>query len=410
MTLIFACTGLSYEGFDIDSISDITGISVSKMDFVEQGSLHSGSFGSDNTDALLNASFKDLEGDESLLESFSQVGVSEVPHKSPKERITSHGGKWPEHYEASNGDKGFFIRAGAHDAYIHPGISEVSYVRKRTPDTFLTGQNKDGQDFHGIQDSNAIEHMQSFEKNKKISHVVNFKENSLPREFASDSEISVSGRESVIKHHSSLPVVNLESLGKATRFDQRQSHCVSEDSQGSTDQYLVNSHQDMIGRTDAKLQIKPMNENGPVPRGQNGLLGDSSLHMRDKIDHHGMGKEDLIHDSQNVSRHTQGNIVDFCGNEGTRRNVSNQSKGEYDRDFNTNVEEFHGGHWETGFISGIARGVGNGDRYYESSESDIRTQKEMTRDKDHLKDSSDERGQMEEMLLGVKHDPETNGN
>ena len=383
---------------------------MNKMDIVEQGSLHSGSFGSDNTDALLNASFKDLEGDESLLESISQVGVSEVPHKSPKERITSHGGNRQDNFKASNGDEGFFIHAGTHDTYVYPGTSKVPYVHKRTLDTFITGQNKDGNDFRGIQDSSAIEHVKSFEQNKNNDHSVNFeenlesliyKENFLPREFASDSEISLGGRESVIKHHSSLPIVNPES--EATKFDQKQSHHV-----GSTDQYLANSCQDTISRTYSKLQIKPMNENGPLQQGQSGLLGDSSLYIRDIIDHHGMVKEDLIHDGQNVSRHTQRNVANFHGTEGTRRDVNIKSKGEYDRHFSTNVEEFHGGHWETDLISGIARGVGNRDGYYESSESDIRTQKDMTRD--HLTNSSDEKDQVDEMLLGVKHDPETNGN
>lgn len=383
---------------------------MSKIDFVEQGSLHSESFGSDNTDALLNASFKDLEGDESLLESISEVGAPEIPHKSPKD---SHRRKQQEHYKASNGSDEFFMHTGTHDAYVHPGIPKVSYMHKRIPDTFITGRNKDGN--HEIKDNNAIEHVQNFEQNRNSDHGVNFKggslgnviykENLLPKEFSSDSEISFSGRESVIKHHSRI---NPESLGKTIKHDKKQTYHISEAKHVNAGQYQVNSHSDMISPTDTKLQIKPVNRNELFPWGQSGFLGDSNLHMKDMVDHHGMIKEHLtIHDNRNESGPRQGNIADVYGYEGTKRDVNNESKEDYLR---TNVEEFRGGHWETEAISWISRGVSNRDDHYESSESEIRAAKEMTRDKDHLQDSSDEKGQAEEMLLGVKHDPQTNGN
>ena len=394
---------------DIDSISDITGISMSKIDFAEQGSLHSESFGSDNTDALLNASFKDLEGDESLLGSISEVGASEIPHKSPKE---SHRRGQQEHYKASNGSDEFFVHNGTHDTYVHPGLPEVSYVHKRIPDTFMTGHNKDGN--HEIRDTNAIKHVQNFEQNRNsdggnfkggsLGNVI-YKENLLPKEFSSDSEISLSGRESVIKHHSSL---NPESLEKAIKHDQKQTHHISETKQTNTGQYQVNSRPGMISPTDTKLQIKPVGGNELFPWGQSGFLGDSNVHMKDMVDHHGMIKEHLtITDSQNDSGPRQGNIADVYGYEGTKRDVNNESREDYLR---TNFKEFRGGHWEADAISRISRGVSNRDDCYESSESEIRAAKEMPRDQDHLQDSSDEKGQAEEMLLGVKHDPQTNGN
>ena len=383
---------------------------MSKIDFAEQGSLRSESFGSDNTDALLNASFKDLEGDESLLESISEVGASEIPHKSPKD---SHRRGKQEHYKASNWHDEFFVHTGTHDAYVHPGLPEVSYVHKRIPGTFMTGHDKVCN--HEIKDSDAIEHVQNFEQNRNSDHGVNFKggslgnviykENLLPKEFSSDSEISISGRESVIKHHSSL---NPESLEKAIKRDQKQTHRISETKQANTGQYQVNSHPDMISPTDTKLQSKPVGGNELFPWRQSGFLGDSNLHMKDMVDHHGMIKEHLmIHDSRNESGLRQGNFADVYGYEGTKRDVNNESKEDYLR---TNVKEFRGGHWETEAISRVSRGVSNRDDCYESSESEIRAAKEMPRDRDHLKDSSDEKGRAEEMLLGVKHDPQTNGN
>jgi hypothetical protein len=146
-------------------------------------------------------------------------------------------------------------------------------------------------------------------------------------------------------------------------------------------------------------------------------------------DHHGTVKGDLfIHDGQNMSRHGQGNIGDVCSNGGTMRDINGKSRGEYDRHLGTNIEDFDGsggmvrgitdesrheynGHsgsqkfGEAKFISGTAVGGRNRDGFY-----DGRGHEEMSRSNDRLQDSSLEQRQNEEMLLGVKHDPETNGN
>jgi hypothetical protein len=420
-----------YQGFDIDSISDITSISMSKMDFVEQGSQHSGSFGSDNTDALLNASLRDFEGDdESLLESVSQVDVDlGTPYqKSPKARVTSHRGEQKGHSSISSG--GFSVNAGMHEvAYVHGAMSEVSSVHNGIPEAFPRSQNKRSVNFQGIHDGASNQHSQSFEQNKNFDQGFNSKRESsgnlrneasyTPRKLSSDSDNTVSGRESVIRHHSSLPEV------KTTNFDRKQGRCVNGDRQGHTDQYLMNS----VYITDAKCQIKPTTGNGSLPWGQSGLPRDNTQYMRDMNDHHGTVKGDLfIHDGQNMSRHGQGNIGDVCSNGGTMRDINGKSRGEYDRHLGTNIEDFDGsggmvrgitdesrheynGHsgspkfGEAKFISGTAGGGRNRDGFY-----DGRGHEEMSRSNDRLQDSSLEQRQNEEMLLGVKHDPETNGN
>ncbi len=118
--------------------------------------------------------------------------------------------------------------------------------------------------------------------------------------------------------------------------------------------------------------------------------------MRDMKDHHETVKGDF--------RHRQGNIGDVYGNYGRIRGNTDDSRGEYNG-YSSNQD----GH-EGGFISGAAGGVSNGEGYYESSVSEGRGREEISRSQDHLRDNSMEQHQADEMLLGVKQDPETNGN
>ena len=382
---VLAQTGLSYQGFDIDSISDITGISMNKMDFVEQGSQHSGSFGSDNTDALLSVSLRDFEGDESLLESVSQVGADlGTSYRSPKDRLTSYGGN--QHLKASVQHEGFSVRPGTHGASnVHAALSEDLSVHNGMPEAFLS---KGSSTFQNFEQNEYFD--QGFSSKGKNSGNLMNKASYMPRKFSLDSDNTISGRESVIKHHSSLPNASSESVAKATDFDRKHDHYVNGDGQGHTDQYLVNSH------SDAKHQIKPMTENGDLSWGQSGLLRDNAQYMRDMKDHHETVKGDF--------RHRQGNIGDVYGNYGRIRGNTEDSRGEYNG-YSSNQD----GH-EGGFISGTAGGVSNGEGYYESSASEGRGREEMSRSQDHLRDNSMEQRQAEEMLLGVKQDPETNGN
>ena len=147
----------SYQGFDIDSISDITGISMNMGNYAEEGSRRSGSFSSDNTEALLSMSLRDIEGDESLLESVSQVG-GDVEHAyvSPKNGTgTRVAGK---HEVPSAGYSKVVI--GPEGFSEQSGTSEVSYVHNGM---LAKGPNKNIQN-----EARAGIPAQSFEGNERF--------------------------------------------------------------------------------------------------------------------------------------------------------------------------------------------------------------------------------------------------
>ena len=288
---------------------------MSKVDIVEQGSQHSGSFGSDNTDALLNASYQDFDGEESLLESVSQVGVN-TWYNSPKNRTASHQEKKVGHLETNEA------------TYVHAGMSDVSSVQNGMSSALSTRP-----------DGNNVNRNQV-----KKSEM-----------FSSDCDIAVSGRQSVIKHHSTAPCVNTDPQEK-----------------GYSVHFPASSN--MASIKDGKQIIGQKGEHHLW--GQKGLIKDNDEYLRDMDDHHG-----LLRDNVNVrhgyDRPLQKTVRDVNGqNVGTVRDSTGTT-----RDSTGTVRDNH---------------------------DEIR--EEVPQNSDHLQDSLTEQSQADGMLLGVKHDPETNGN
>ena len=399
MSSIQGQTGFPYEGIDIDSISDITGISMNKLDHAEQGSQHSGSFGSDNTEALLSVSLRDFEDNESLLESVSQVDVSlSTAYKSPKDRVTGYEGKDTEHLKASIIDENFPTHPTKREVtFVHAGMSEDSSLHNNVMHEAFLNRGSDAR--HGIQGDTSFQYSQSFEQSTNFDQGFNSNGKKsgnvykVTRKISSDSDVMLSGRESVIKHHSSLvPSVNPESLANTTNFDPKQSP--------------LNTHLDSKSKIVGN-QGKPVNESRHLSWGPSELIRDNAWLMRD-MDGHGVMKEgSFLHNGENMSDVRQGNIEGTrVRNSGTIRYQTDDSRGEYDG-YPANVK-FEDEHVMGAFISGTERGVPNEEGCYENSTNQGKGHEEIPWKNSHFHDNSIEQRREEEMLLGVKHDPETN--
>ena len=364
---------------------------MNKLDHVEQGSQHSGSFGSDNTEALLSVSLRDFEDNESLLESVSQVDASlSTAYKSPKDGVTGYEGKDTEHFKASILDESFPMHPTKHGVtFVRAGMSEDLPLHNGMHDAFL---NKESTSFQYSQslEQNA-NYDQGFNSNGKKSGNV-YK---VTRKISSDSDITLSGRESVIKHHSSLvPSVNPESLANTSNFDHKQS--------------LLNTHSDSKSKTSGN-QGKPVNESRHLSWGPSELIRDNSQYLRDMNGRGVMKENSFLHNGENMSNVRPGNIEGSrVRNGGTMRDQTDDSGGEHNG-YPANLK-FEDGHAMGAFISGTERGVHNGEGYYENSADQGKGHEEIPRSSSHFHDNSFEQRQEEEMLLGVKHDPKTNGN
>ena len=103
----------------MDALSDITGISIDNVNNDECASEHSnGSGASDNTEILLNqnVSLNELDGDDSLLESVSQVGEQEAYHSQNNYPMVSRNKMYQ--------DSSFLSTYGVHTGSSSQGLFE----------------------------------------------------------------------------------------------------------------------------------------------------------------------------------------------------------------------------------------------------------------------------------------------
>ena len=171
----------------------------------------------------------------------------------------------------------------------------------------------------------------------------------MTRNFSSDSDVAINGRDSVIKRHSSLPGVKRESTGYANNFDQKHSRFANGDA------LFGHSHQDLFNPHPFARE-RPRAEQGLANHEaweQGGSMRDSSQNTRDINGHYGtiIGKP-YIHDHQNMR--------DFHDHNGTL--MDKHGYGEHD--------------------------VYNENGYFESSAHDGRNEEEMLRSKDHMQERS----------------------
>jgi hypothetical protein len=125
--------------------------------------------------------------------------------------------------------------------------------------------------------------------------------------------------------------------------------------------------------------------------GQGGLKGDS-----------------FLQNGQDMSGLRQGNIGDYYGYGGTIRDHTDNSKGEYNG--YSGKQKFGDGRVMAAFISETEGSLDIGEGYYENSANQSRGHEEIPGNNRRFHDDSMEQRKADEMLLGVRHDPETNGN
>lgn len=200
--------GFSFnEGIDMDAISDITGISFSKIDNEENVSHHSGSIASDNTELLLNQNFslQDLDGDDSFLDSVSQVGEYEEHASHHDQTLFSSS---PNHYHSTQKN------TVADSDSLQGGISNDFFSRPimtHDPHSFqeIRGQKTVALEREPItseQSTSFVDHKQEFSPKGSNKDKVS-PPSYLTRKYPSDTNIEGCGRHSVIKHHSRISSV-----------------------------------------------------------------------------------------------------------------------------------------------------------------------------------------------------------
>ena len=361
---------------------------MNNIDPIEQGSQHSGSFGSDNTEALLSVSLRDFGDNDSLLESVLQVDTDiGTAYKSPKD-VTSYVDEEQEHLKAAFVHEGVSPPQSMHRVtFAHQGMSKDLSVHNGTSEAFL---DKGIDVSNGIQGDTSYQYSQRFEQGTNFDQGFNFNMKksgnlfNVSRKFSSESEATLSGRESVIKHHSSsVPTGNPELVA-------------------TTKQSQVNTH------TDANHKVKPVNESRHLSWGPSELIGDNMQYMRDMNGQGGLKGNSYLHNGQDMSGLRQGNIGDVYGHVGTIRDHTDNSKGEYNG--YSGKQKFGGGRVMAAFISETEGSLDNGEGYYENAANQSRGHEEIPRSNRRFHDDSMEQRKADEMLLGVKHDPETNGN
>lgn len=376
------------------------------MDLAEQGSQHSASFGSDNTDALLNASLQDFDGEESVLGNASVVGDNlGAAYKSPNR--TSHSlGKRQK--------LGMFSGLGTNGEALHDEISDVSSVQNGMFDHFSTNENRSNCSSNRVPNHRSIECPQRFEYNKNLDqgfcsmgeklHVVN-KDSYVQSKFSSDSDPAVSGRESVIKQHKSSLNVDSQSAKRTNKMEENQSYEVNR--YGYTNQYLPNSHFDGIPSGKQKVKLATEDEYLSFSR-QSGSIRDNGP-LRP------ISRKLFNNDSQISDSQRQRNIGDVYSNGGMTRADNSNSGYKYGRSLDPNMKEFYDGDgalWDIGGkmeldYNGHPSDSISGEFVSQTSGGDVRSREPYY--DDNGPDNTTERNHSDKMLLGVKHDPETNG-
>ncbi|XP_028400721.1 protein FAM184A-like isoform X2 [Dendronephthya gigantea] len=318
------------------------------MDYIEKDSENSGSFCSDNTDALLNASLKDFEDNESVLESISQVGRDVDFYHSPERKIPTQVEKQQWHVKNE----------------VHFSMPFTSSGPNYPPQALLTSNegsklfypNEGNTDAYEVQSRNSIQQpSNTFALDRKHEEGFYSKVGSLKndishiqQQFSPDSDTTTSGRQSVIKLHTSLPSSMPDSAANSSNFDQNRKVYINSEE----------GNQESLGNV-KKAEIHQTQQttvNGPFAWWQTGSMQDSSQRMEDINDHQDMG--------------TQRNLRDSHGTPG-----AGESRHDNEGHSGTNLRDFHG-------MIGAIRG-------------------------NNVTESAPEESQDEEMLLGLRHDRET---
>ena len=336
------------------------------MDHVEKDSENSGSFCSDNTDALLNASFKDLEDNESL------VGSYQSPNREMAAEIEKH--------QRHVNNKVDFPMPSTTSGPPDSQTPEALYARNGGSKFFY--QNEGNELACEIQSRNSIQRSNSFNLDRKheqglYSKVESFKNDTshMQQKFSSNYDTTPNGRQSVIKLHTSLPSLTSDSSAKASNFYHNRKLYVSSEEQNQESLMNVRNaafqqNSESTAQTDLRYQAKQTTVNGPFSLWQTASLLENSQRMGDDVHHRAITVDPYSGNFQDMS--TQRNLRNSHGAVG-----AGESRHDNEGHSGTNQRDFH------------------------SSSSTMRG--------NNVLESATEEGQDEEMLLGLRHDPETDG-
>lgn len=167
--------------YDIDNISNISNISITNADYMEHHRQRSESFGSDNTDALLNASFHDFDDDQPLFVNKSIVGAETGTNQSLK--------------YGSSSKEGTVV-----STYGYDGTSE--YLKS---DEKVTGAEVWKKNGYGLEKSminysdEHLKHLDGVDNYGLHFPSVNKKIEQMGKSYMSNTNLILNGRESVIK-------------------------------------------------------------------------------------------------------------------------------------------------------------------------------------------------------------------